>query len=150
MKRLLLVCLAIVAVLIVTPAWSHHMAEGVISADVWEAVDAVLSQTPHGDLDLQAISDSMNVSMDMGYPALMSTLEVDSMDADSIGGFIETVVTTFNTFPSGNTNGGNADRLVITYVDTTYGTTLISIYEPIGMGNSQDVPSQTTPTRGNR
>jgi len=148
MKRLITASLISLGMLLTTPVWSHHAAEGIVSEEIWNAVDAILQTTPHGALDFTAIQDSMAVTTDLGYLALVSRVVVDTDDADEYMTYILSVVTTLNRFPSGSTTSDTADKLEVVRDDLGDGTTVISVYEPIGMGNSQEVPSESEPPQG--
>ena len=49
MKKILsaiAICLAMAS----TPLWAHHAAEGVVDAEVYEMIDAMIADTPHADM----------------------------------------------------------------------------------------------------
>ena len=146
MKRLIMVCVMLLGMLFISTSWSHHAAEGIVSDDIWTMVDTLLEGSPHLDIDLTAIQDSMDVTTELGYPTLVSSAVVETDLLDEYMAFVDSVVLASSGFPSGQTSSETADTLVIDILDLGDGTTLISIYEPIGFGNSQDVP--TDPSQG--
>ena len=148
MKRLIIAGLIPLGMFFTVQVWAHHAAEGIVSDEIWETVDAVLSDTPHGSLDLDAIQASMVVSDTPGYTSMESSLVVDTVDADVVTAAIMGVVVTTNGIPSGNTTSETADLLEVVAVDNGDGTTTIFIFEPIGMGNSQVVPVDSEPPKG--
>lgn len=57
MKKILITA-AIFLFLAVTPVFAHHPAADVVSEDVYEKIDAAVSQTPHVDM-VQTFADEM-------------------------------------------------------------------------------------------
>jgi len=150
MKRLTMVCVMLLCVLLTSSSWSHHAAEGIVSDEIWNMVDTLLEGSPHldMDIDLPAVWDSMDVTMDLGYLTLVSSALVDTDRLDEYMAFVNSVVVATSGFVKGHTNSGTADTLLVDTLGMGDGTTLIIIYEPIGSGNSQVVP--VNPSTGNR
>jgi len=147
MKRLIMVCVMLPGLLFLSSSWSHHAAEGIVSDDIWIMIDTLLEGSPHLDIDLPAVRDSMEVTMEPGYLALASSAVVETALLDDYMAFVNSVVLATSRFSQGNTNSDTADTLVVDSLDMGDGTTVISIYEPIGFGQSQVVPADSS--RGN-
>lgn len=55
MKKLLGLSVAAAACFLTLPATAHHMAEGIVSDEIYEMIDENLVDLPHLDLDLSTI-----------------------------------------------------------------------------------------------
>lgn len=64
MKKLMMISMMFFAILLVTPAWSHHPAEGIVSDEIWDMVDQMLvdADSPHLTIDFDNIMESMGSS----------------------------------------------------------------------------------------
>ncbi len=60
MKKTVAMIAMLIPFFVATPASAHHMAEGVISDDLWVTIDENLEGSPHLLLDLTTIG-SMNI-----------------------------------------------------------------------------------------
>ena len=105
--------------LIATPVMAHHAAEGIVSDDIWQAIDDNLTDanSPHQDMELDL--DSM-----MTDDVLVSTMRVPNEAVGETLAIIEE-----------EANGG------VTVSTTPVGNnfTVITITETIGAGQSQVV-----------
>jgi len=113
MKSLILALTLSFASLFTLNANAHHMAEGIISDELWQMIDDLLvaADSPHLDLDFTMMDG-----------AIITTLEVDSSLVPDILGAIGTL---------------NNGRLMISTLETESGMTQILIVEPVGAGESQ-------------
>jgi len=66
MKKTLFFSTLLLSSLIAAPAWSHHAAEGIVSDEIWQMIDAnlVSVDSPHLDIDFTDIMGSMSVFED--------------------------------------------------------------------------------------
>ncbi|MDX2428492.1 MAG: hypothetical protein QNK22_07350 [Xanthomonadales bacterium] len=152
MKRLMILSLMFLGILCVAPAWSHHPAEGIVSDDIWQMVDGLLedADSPHLTLDFDDVMDSMGVAnvpgggedcsgnTDCGGRMLLVTSIVVPTDyADDYLIYVDFAVADTNRAPSGKTDSGTALIMEVVVEDLEGGLTEISLYEPIGSGQSQ-------------
>jgi len=150
MKRLMILSLMFLGVAFIAPVWSHHPAEGIVSDDIWQMVNDNLIEagSPHLTIDFDNIMDSMGVadcsgSTDCGGRVLLVTsivvetadlqVYLDEIDAASADLAI-------NRIPSGKTSSEMAATFEVVTEDLSNGMTIISIYEPVGSGDSQIDP----------
>lgn len=79
MKWKTLTGMALLGAVFAVPAWTHHMAEGIISDDVWERIDDQLGETPHLEIDFGNIMGSMRIdeASEGGSMLLQSSITVD-------------------------------------------------------------------------
>jgi hypothetical protein len=147
MRKLITASAALLSILLVAPAWSHHPAEGIISDEIWNRINdqLIAADSPHLTIDFSDIMDSMAVGPDAdGNTTLQTSIVVDSMDVPTYMDAINVVFDEVNRAPSGNTNSGTAAVLSVTETELLSANTLepvmtvITIFEPVGMGNSQD------------
>ena len=147
MRKLILVSAVFFSMLLIAPAWSHHPAEGIVSDDIWQMVDDLLTEadSPHLDIDFDDVMASMGVVTDPeGNLSLVTSILVETQFVDEYMEYIDIVLDAANRVPSGKTNSDTASILVVVTTDgdgtndIELGMTLISIYEPVGVGNSQD------------
>ena len=164
MKRLMVVIAVFFTMFFVAPAWSHHPAEGIVSDDIWQMVDDLLTEadSPHLYIDFDNIMDSMAVVMDSdGRFSAATTIVVYITDVDdhvvdiddymtAIGeviGAIESAIAETNAVPSasGKTESRTAPTSwfeVLPIDPDEFGgeivVTEIILYEPVGSGESQD------------
>ena len=152
MKRTISWCIALFALLLLAPVWSHHPAEGIISDDVWQMIDENLedADSPHLNIDFDDVMGSMRVSedSDRGSLFLVTSATVPIADLDEYVVVIEEVLAGMDEVaqaPSGLSNNGNANTLSYEVIDLEDGFAEILLYEPIGAVKSQ-LPSN--PGRG--
>ena len=65
MTKLLTAVLTAVPFIVAGPAFAHHMAEGVVSDDIYVAIEENLADSPHLELDLSTVgtaSDMMAIT----------------------------------------------------------------------------------------
>ncbi len=123
MKKIL-VAIAMSAFLTMSNAvWSHHAAEGIVSADIWLMVDGLLedADSPHLDMDFTT----------MDTTSLVTSVTIPTEDVDD---FVDAV------YEGLDEMAGGAENVDVFTTDFDDGTTEVAIYEPIGSGQSQDVP----------
>lgn len=150
MKRLMVVIAVFFTMFFVAPAWSHHPAEGIVSDDIWQMVDDLLTEadSPHLNIDFDDVMDSMGVDMDPeGNLSLVTSIVVRTEYVDEYLEVIEEVITFTNRIPSaaGTTENRTAPALLIETVliepedpnEENIWTEII-VYEPVGSGESQD------------
>lgn len=162
MKRLMILSLVFLGIAFIAPAWSHHPAEGIVSDDIWQMIDGMLAEadSPHLTLDFDDVMDSMGVvnvpgggedcsgNTDCGGRMLLVTsIVVPTVYADEYLVYVDVAVADSNRVPSGKTDSGTALIMDVVVEDLEEGLTEISLYEPIGSGQSQD---DMTPKKGNR
>ena len=146
-------------IMFTAPAWSHHPAQGIVSDDIWQMVNdnLVAVGSPHLTIDLGDIMDSMGTvsvpssgndcsgSADCGGRVLLLTsIIVEPTDFETYMDAIEDV--TINRLPAGNTTSETALTLDVLTEVLIDGRIMISIYEPVGSGESQD---DLLPKKGN-
>jgi len=140
MKRKLVAFAMLLGFAFALPVWAHHAAEGIISDDIWQMVDDLLTEadSPHLNIDFDDVMNSMGVTSDPdGNLSLVTSIVVYTQDVEVYLSYIETVADEMNRFPSGKTSSGTASVFVIETELVSNQLTEISIYEPIGMGKSQ-------------
>jgi hypothetical protein len=147
MRKLITASAALLSVLLVAPAWSHHPAEGIVSDEIWNSINdrLVLMDSPHLTIDFEDIMDSMGVGLDdAGNVTLQTSIVVDPLDVPTYMEAINFVFEEVSRVPAGNTQSGTAAVLSVTQTELLSANTLetvmtvITIFEPVGMGNSQD------------
>ncbi len=156
MKRLMILSLMFLGIVLIAPVWSHHPAEGIVSDDIWQMVNdnLIAAGSPHLTIDFDNIMDSMGVadcsgSTDCGGRVLLVTsIVVETTDLQIYMDEIEaaSVEIAINRIPSGNMNSDMAATFEVVTEDLLNGMTVISIYEPVGSGESQD---DLIPKKGN-
>lgn len=160
MKRLMILSLVLLGIVFIAPAWSHHPAQGIVSDDIWQMIDGLLEEadSPHLTLDFDDVMDSMGVAnvpgggdncsgnTDCGGRMLLVTsIVVPTIYADEYLIYVDfAVADSNNRAPSGNTSSGTALIMEVAVEDLEDGLTEISLYEPIGSGQSQvdEVPKK--------
>lgn len=115
MKNLLAALLVVTAFSFSANSHAHHMAEGIISDDLWQMIDDMLeaADSPHLDLDFTLMGS-----------AIVTTMEVDTSMVNDIIAVIETL---------------NNGRLLVSTTTTDTDLTLITVVETMGQGESQVV-----------
>ena len=80
MKRRTLMSLAVFALiaLIALPALAHHPAADIIDAEIWEQIDTMVSDTPHGDMTFDTMG-SMNEAVITGRVSDLERLVADDL-----------------------------------------------------------------------
>ncbi|MES9943880.1 MAG: hypothetical protein ABW080_02860 [Candidatus Thiodiazotropha sp.] len=113
MKSLLAAIILCIVSIFTVNTYAHHMAEGIISDELWQMIDDMLvdADSPHLDLDF-AMMDGV----------IITIVEVDSSLVPDILGIIGTL---------------NNGRLMISSQEVEAGLTRLLIVEPVGTGNSQ-------------
>ena len=134
MKMLLAVAATVFCLSVAIPASAHHMAEGIVSVDVYEMIEENLEGSPHLELDLTSI----------GSMAIM-TVEVMEEDVPEVLDSIGDALTGTSTFAGASGEGDTSrERSTSLEVDislpTEEGLVTITILEKIGQGASQVVP----------
>ena len=71
MKKILGV-LAICVAMAATPLWAHHAAEGMVDEEVYEMIDTMVADTPHGDMVLAEDPETGMWEMTITTPSLRS------------------------------------------------------------------------------
>ena len=84
MKRLMILSLMFLGIFFVAPVWSHHMAEGIVSDEVWLRVDEQLeSSNSLHNINMESVLDSMTMELDPnGNEVLSSEYTVLTEDVD--------------------------------------------------------------------
>lgn len=159
MKRHIIYTLMFLGVMFTAPVWSHHPAEGIVSDDIWQMVNDNLEAvgSPHLTIDLSDIMDSMG-TIDVpssgndcsgdadcgGRVLLVTSIIVEPTDFQIYMDAIEDVI--INRLPAGNTTSETAYTLDVSTEVLIDGRIMISVFEPVGSGESQD---DLTPKKGN-
>lgn len=136
-----------------SPVMAHHAAEGIVSDDIWQMIDDMLeaADSPHLNLDFDEVMGSMavtSVGAGGGDMALVTSITVRTEDADEYLIYVDMAVEAVQRVPQGAVEADPASGLFVEVVDLGTGFTEISVYEPIGSGESQDEP--WTPSPGGR
>jgi len=140
MKKTLFFNSLLFGLMVVTPAWPHHAAEGIVSDEIWQMIDdnLVSADSPHLDIDFADIMNSMSVfESDDGDLFLMTSIVVPSLDVDEFLLAMEQALADANQLPSGKTNSGTASTAWFDTIVLEDGMVEILLFEPIGAGNSQ-------------
>ena len=158
MKRLLILTLMFLGAIFTAQVWSHHPAEGIVSDDIWQMVNDNLeaADSPHLTIDLSDIMDSMGTAnvpsgsndcsgdADCGGRVLLVTsIVVEASDFQTYMDAIEDVI--INRLPAGNITSDQALALDVVTEVLSDGRIMISVFEPVGSGESQD---DMTPKKG--
>ena len=121
------------------PAWCHHAAEGIVTDEIWLMVDENLDGSGH-EIVFEDIWASMDVDdSDNGQMALTSEVVVDD---DAVDIYLEAIfdaMEDISRIPSGTRSGG-MPVIDVDVVDIVGPTTVITLWEPIGSGDSQEIP----------
>lgn len=148
MKKLMMTGMMFFAILLVTPAWSHHPAEGIVSDEIWDMVDGMLveADSPHLDIDFDGEMDTMgNTTMVVSSMVVNDDEVADYMEAIDIA--LDELSANNREMDSALADGDSATNqnssITIGVVPLENDFTEITIYEPIG-ASSATVPS--TPT----
>jgi hypothetical protein len=165
MKRLMMASTVFFCMLFIAPVWAHHPAEGIVSDEVWQMVDDLLTaaESPHLDIDFDNVMDSMSFVTDSEGRSSAETTITVVITADDTDGVtyddylyemgiviaaIEEAISETSGVPStsGTTNKRPAPTLweieLIQFDDDRLGeetfVTWITLSEPVGSGESQD------------
>ena len=165
MKRLMMASTVFFCMLFIAPVWAHHPAEGIVSDEIWQMVDDLLTEadSPHLDIDFDNVMGSMGFVTDSeGRSSAETTITVYITDDDGDGvtyedylyemgiaiAAIEEAISETSGVPSssGTTNNRPASTLweieLIESDDVRLGEaileTWITLSEPVGSGESQD------------
>jgi hypothetical protein len=113
MKHLFATLFMLSAVTFSVQASAHHMAEGIISDELWEMIDDQLeaADSPHLDLDFTLMGNT-----------IVTTVEVDTTLVNDVLATISSV---------------NNGRLMVSTQETSPNLTEIVIVEQVGSGESQ-------------
>lgn len=140
MKKILIAVAMLFGLAFALPVWAHHAAEGIVSDDIWQMVDDLLTDadSPHLNIDFEDVMDSMGTVTDPdGNLSLVTSIVVYTQDVDEYLSYIYPVAEEMDRFPSGKTSSGTASTFVIETEVLDEDLSEISIYEPIGNGKSQ-------------
>ncbi len=180
MKRIF-TAFALLGVIFSANLWAHHMAAGIISDDLWDQIDENLVDTPHDDMlsisdpdmtipDTMATMSLDSESTDTIYLQSVVTVEFDeSVPESDYEMLIEELMDLYvvptsaemNRSPTGTVIDEPDDslsrslyfmvKMVDSDADGIDDYAEIYSFEPIGKGNSQDIPTDTpTPPPGKR
>lgn len=135
--------------------WAHHAAEGIISDDIWNMIDQNLidADSPHLDFDPDNpgnlmeldVDDETNRAVIVSTGVIEFTSDVDSVEAKDIidtefADIFDQTMADLNRLPTG-VMGYEVVELVDDDNDGYIEYAEISVTEPIGQGNSQDIPT---------
>jgi hypothetical protein len=154
MKLRTLLGMTLVGVMLTTPAWAHHAAEGIISDEMWEDINdrLVAAESPHLVI-FEDIMGSMRIDEadEGGSMFLVSSITVDEADCDYyvgvIQGVLDDVELDWTHDPNGDTNGAYSNTFMpVLYEDENGDSCIceddectIALWEPIGsIGWSDD------------
>lgn len=115
MKKLFASLVLFAGISFATAVSAHHMAEGIISDDLWQMIDDMLeaADSPHLDIDFTMMGS-----------AVVTTVEVDTMYVTDVLAAVASV---------------NSGRLLVATQESGDGLTTVIIVEPVGAGESQIV-----------
>ncbi len=138
MNRIIFIsALAATCLLTLAPAWAHHAAEGIVTDEIWLMVDENLDGTGH-DIVFEDIWASMDVDdSGSGQIALTTELEVWDAAVDLYLDAIYMAIDEISRIPSGTRSSGTP---AVEVEDLEGDTSVITLWEPIGDGNSQVEP----------
>lgn len=164
MKRIVL-SMTLLGIVFSAGLWAHHAAEGIISDDIWNTIDQNLieADSPHLDFDPDNpgnlmeldIGDETNRAVIVSTGIIEFTSDVDSIEASDIidtefADIFAQTMADLNRIPTG-VMGYEVVELVDDDNDGYIEYAEISVTEPIGQGNSQDIPSEdSSSVPGNR
>jgi len=153
MKRLFMT-FALLGVIFSTNLWAHHMAEGIISAELWDQIDDAIADTPHNEmLDSSGSTMLIEEDEDSGVVYLVTDVpyvyDEDSEDFDSAEDALEDLMDAYvvpetdemNRMPTGTVISEEDDidsrTTYVTYSvvyddDGEFVSATITTYEPIG------------------
>lgn len=130
MKRQGMITAAAVAACMALPVAAHHMAEGIVADDLYDAISENLAGTPHEDIDFEFTDDDMGGALTAVVTVTIPADEVEDM-ADVIDDTMEAVLGA-----QGETSEGS---ISVEYSDVDDdGNVTITITEHLGVGESQD------------
>lgn len=161
--------MAILGVISTTALWAHHAAEGIISDDIWYMIDQNLTvaDSPHLDFDPDN-PGSLNMDMDVnadGRAGIASVAVIDFVpdsanattsetetkitvdEANYImetefAGVFEDTIRDMGGIPTGMTD---LDYSLIVDQDGYVEYAEVYLFEPLGQGDSQVLPTTPTP-----
>jgi hypothetical protein len=119
MKKPLATIAMLIPFFVATPASAHHMAEGIVSDDIYAMIDENLEGSPHLDLDLTTIGSMTIVSVTVAEEDVSMVLDTIS---DALPGQGRQVESSLDV----NISASDTDGLVT-----------ITIIERMGQGQSQ-------------
>lgn len=65
MKRLVTLVTVLVVVVVAAVALAHHAASGIVDEDIYPTIDALVADTPHGEMTLEDLGGGMTeISID--------------------------------------------------------------------------------------
>ena len=137
MKTLLVSGITALSLIACLPGWGHHAAEGIITDEIWLMVDENLEGSGH-DIVFEDIWASMDVDdSGNGQMALTSEVEVWDVAVDLYLEAIYDAMSDISRIPSGSRSSGTP---VVDVEDIDGPTSVITLWEPIGSGDSQEMP----------
>lgn len=137
MKTLLVSGITALTLVVGMPAWCHHAAEGIVTDEIWLMVDENLEGSGH-DIVFEDIWASMDVDdSGNGQISLTSEVEVWDVAVDLYLDAIYDAINDISRIPSGTRSSGMP---VVEVVDIDGPTSVITLWEPLGSGDSQEMP----------
>jgi hypothetical protein len=136
MKRQGMITAAAVAACMAVPVAAHHMAEGIVADDLYDAISENLAGTPHEDIDFEVTDDDMGGALTAVVTVTVPADEVDEMEA-LIDDTMDTVVGDEEVL-------GAQGEMIEGSISVEYsepdenGDVTITITEHLGVGESQD------------
>jgi hypothetical protein len=123
MNKLFAVAAMAVPLIAVVPVAAHHMAEGIVSDDLYEEIEANLADSPHLELDLTTVGSGA---------ATMAVITVTVPEAD-----VDEVLETIGDVLAGEGMQYGSSLDVDISATGTGDLVTITILENIGQGESQ-------------
>lgn len=136
MKRQGMITAAAVAACMAVPVAAHHMAEGIVADDLYDAISDYLEGTPHEDIEFEVTDDDMGGALTAVVTVTVPADEVDEMEA-LIDDTMDTVVGDEEVL-------GAQGEMIEGSISVEYsevadnGDVTITITEHLGVGESQD------------
>lgn len=129
MKKFMMISMIFLATLLVTPAWSHHPAEGIVSDEIWDMVDGLLTEadSPHLDINFEDIQSSMGSSTQVSS-AVVPT--------DEVGDYVEAIDIAFDELSENNNGMESSIEIVSVTLPDEDNMSEIIIYETLGYSPS--------------
>lgn len=147
---------ALLGALVAAPLWAHHAAEGIISDDIWLIIDQNLveADSEHLDFDPDNPGNTMDLDVDeTGRAGIASTGIVEFTDDftaaeatfimdTEFAEVFDTTIRGVGGIPTGMTD---LEYELVVDQDGIVQYANVYLFEPIGQGNSQDLPTTPAP-----